>query len=47
MDPPCADVFKMETGVNEMEYGVVSGVSTSANKMELTKSDGGVRASLA
>src|SRR5271169_5818843 len=46
MDPPCADVFRTETGVAEMEYGVVSGVNMSPPQMELTKPSGSVRASL-
>ncbi len=46
MDPPCADVFKMEIGVAGMEYGVASGVNTSPIQTELIRSNGGVRASL-
>ena len=46
MDPPCADVFKMEIGVAGMEYGVASGVNTSPIQTEPIRSNGDVRASL-
>jgi len=37
MDPPCAVVFKLAVGVNEMEYGVASIVITSRVLMDRTK----------
>ena len=37
MDPPCAVVFKLAVGVNEMEYGVANIVITSRVLMDRTK----------